>query len=182
MDALVEEFFRKEEALKLHSLRERLETKKTREDLRRASCLSNDATLDELIDLGLSADAVAALSLVPLIDVAWADGEIQPAERDAILEAAGGHGVEGGSEALVLLSTWLSRGEPPELYPVWERCIRELTPKLSNEQREELKRQVVGFARDVARAAGGFLGIRSICESEDAALAKIESAFVAESG
>src|SRR5437763_2479063 len=58
------------------------------QELRKASGMTDPALLDQLVALGMTGKTVAALSLVPLIWVAWADGVIQDNERTAILHAA----------------------------------------------------------------------------------------------
>ena len=74
--------------------------------------MTDDAVLDKLVELGLKPNTIAALSLVPLIEVAWADGEIQDNERTAILQGAHGKGLEEGTDGYELLQTWL-KGKPP---------------------------------------------------------------------
>src|ERR1043165_3040626 len=105
--ALENQFYEKENQQKLAAMKEKLESQQTREELRKASGMSDDAVLDKLVALGLKANTIAALSLVPLISVAWADGEIQDNERTAILQGAHGKGLEQGTDGYELLQTWL---------------------------------------------------------------------------
>src|SRR5215204_5518292 len=95
--ALENQFFENENKQKLAAMKDKLENQKTREELRKASGMSDDAVLDRLVTLGLKANTIAALSLVPLITVAWADGTIQDNERTAILQGAHGKGLEQGT-------------------------------------------------------------------------------------
>ena len=92
--ALEDQFFEKENQQKLAAMKQRLDAQQTREELRKASGMTDDAVLDKLVALGLRSNTIAALSLVPLIAVAWADGEIQDNERTAILQGAHGKGLE----------------------------------------------------------------------------------------
>ena len=72
---------------------------------------------------------------------------------------------------------------PPEtrgsldLFNAWESYIKALASQLNEEQNRLLKNQIVGFAKMVAAAAGGFLGIGKVSATEEKALAKIEKAF-----
>ena len=75
--ALENQFFDKENKAKLAAMKEKLESQSSREELRKASGMTDEAVLDKLVALGLCANTIAALSLVPLIYVAWADGSIQ---------------------------------------------------------------------------------------------------------
>lgn len=175
--ALEDQFFEKENQRKLEAMRAKEAEKATREELRKASGMTDEAVLDKLIALGLKTNTIAALSLVPLIEVAWADGEIQDNERNAILQGAHGKGLEQGSDGYELLQSWLKKKPQPELYEAWEAYIKALTAQLNDEQNKLLKNQIVGFAKMVAAAAGGFLGIGKVSSGEEKVLARIEAAF-----
>src|SRR6185369_12657844 len=135
---------------KLAAMKSKLSAQATREELRKASGMTDDAVLDKLIGLGLRGNTIAALSLVPLIEVAWADGEIQDNERTAILQGAHGKGLEQGSDGYELLQSWLKRKPAPALIEAWEAYIKALTGQLNDEQNKLLKNQIVGFAKMVA--------------------------------
>jgi hypothetical protein len=175
--ALEDQFFEKENQKKLEAMRVKEAAKTTREDLRKASGMTDDAVLDKLIALGLKTNTIAALSLVPLIEVAWADGEIQDNERNAILQGAHGKGLEQGSDGYDLLQSWLKKKPTGGLFEAWESYIKALTSQLNDEQQKLLKNQIVGFAKMVAAAAGGFLGIGKVSATEEKVLARIEAAF-----
>jgi len=175
--ALENQFYEKQDKEKLAAMKEKLEDQASKEDLRKASGMTDDAVLDKLVHLGLKANTIAALSLVPLIEVAWADGEIQDNERTAILQGAHGKGLEQGTDGYELLQTWLKAKPSSDLLDAWEAYIKALASQLNDEQNRLLKNQIVGFAKMVAAAAGGFLGIGRVSASEEKVLARIESAF-----
>ena len=114
---------------------------------------------------------------MPLIQVAWADGAIQDNERTAILQGAHGKGLEKGTDGYELLQAWLAKRPSDELIEAWEGYIKALAAQLNDEQNRLLKNQIVGFAKMVAGAAGGFLGIGRVSASEEKALNRIEAAF-----
>ncbi|HTL32279.1 MAG TPA: hypothetical protein VL326_04100 [Kofleriaceae bacterium] len=175
--ALENQFYDKQDKEKLAAMKEKLEDQASKEDLRKASGMTDDAVLDKLVHLGLKANTIAALSLVPLIEVAWADGEIQDNERTAILQGAHGKGLEQGTDGYELLQSWLKAKPSSELLDAWEAYIKALASQLNDEQNRLLKNQIVGFAKMVAAAAGGFLGIGRVSASEEKVLARIETAF-----
>lgn len=175
--ALENQFFDKENKAKIAAMKEKLDVQKTREELRKASGMSDDAVLDKLVELGLRANTIAALSLVPLITVAWADGEIQDNERAAILQGAHGKGLEQGTDGYELLQTWLKTRPSDDLFTAWEAYIKALAAQLNEEQNRLLKNQIVGFAKMVATSAGGLLGFGKVSGSEEKALTRIEAAF-----
>lgn len=176
--ALEDEFFHKESQVKIAAMKDKLSSQATKDELRKVSGMTDDDVLDKLVALGLSGKTVAALSLVPLIYVAWADGAIQDNERDAILHGAAGKGLEAGSDGHELLSSWLAKQPDEALFTAWEGYIGSLIAQLNDEQTRLLKKQVLNFASLVAGSAGGFLGMGKVSGSEEKALARIESAFV----
>ncbi|KAB2887081.1 MAG: hypothetical protein F9K40_22010 [Kofleriaceae bacterium] len=175
--ALEDEFFHKQDQAKLEAMKGKLEAQATKEELRKVSGMTDDAVLDKLVSLGLTAKTVAALSLVPLIAVAWADGSIQDNERDAILHGAAGKGLEQGSPGFTLLENWLAKRPDDGLFMAWELYIKSLTSQLNDEQTRLLKKQILNFSSLIAGSAGGFLGIGKVAGSEEKVLARIEAAF-----
>ena len=175
--ALENQFYEKENQQKLAAMKQKLDSQASKDELRKASGMSDDAVLDRLVVLGLRANTIAALSLVPLITVAWADGQIQDNERTAILQGAHGKGLEEGTDGYELLQTWLKDRPKDELFEAWESYIKALASQLNEEQNRLLKNQIVGFAKMVATSAGGLLGFGKVSSSEEKALHRIEAAF-----
>jgi hypothetical protein len=177
---LEEEFFAKENEKLRAQLRQRIESQAHREGLAKASGISHPAVLDHLVKLGLDAETVIALGLVPLIDVAWADGKMAEKERLAVLSAAREKGIDDASPAGLLLASWLSAPPPPKLRNAWIDYVRALCQKLEPHERTELRDDLLGRARAVAEAAGGVLGLGSkISSQEQQELARLEAAFEA---
>jgi hypothetical protein len=178
--ALEEEFFQRENEKLRAQLRAKMQTQAHREGLARASGISHPEVLEHLVKLGLDAETVIALGLVPLIDVAWADGRMAEKERLAVLSAAREKGIDDASPAGLLLAGWLSAPPPPKLREVWIDYVRALCQKLDPTERSELRDDLLGRARAVAEAAGGFLGLGSkVSSAEQRELARLEAAFEA---
>lgn len=175
--ALEDEFFNKENAKKIEALKEKLDDKRSREDLRKASGMTDDAVLDKLVELGLSAQTITALSLVPLVTVAWADGSVQDNERASILQAAHGKNLEAGSAGHTLLESWLTTPPGPKLLEAWEAYMKALAGQLNDEQNRMLRNQIVGFAKVIAESSGGILGIGKVSKGEESIIQRIEGAF-----
>jgi len=175
--ALEDEFFHKQNQEKLEALREQLSAGETKEELKKASGMSDDDVLDKLVALGLRGATVAALSLVPLVAVAWADGELQDNERESILHAAKAKGMDAGTPGHEILTSWLSRKPDESLVDAWEGYMKALMAQLNDEQVRILKNQIVGFARVIAESAGGFLGFAKVSGDEEKVLKRIEKAF-----
>jgi tellurite resistance protein len=175
--ALEDSFFAKENERILRELREAAALEEKKREFRETLNVKNDEVLEALIELELDAETVVALTLVPLVTVAWADGEIQEKERNAILEAAVENGLGSDSPAIHLLENWLRTKPGAELYETWKSYIDELMHILGNRSQDHIKVALVGRARSVAEAAGGFLGIGSISAAERTTLEEIEQAL-----
>ena len=97
--SLEDEFFRREDKRLLAKLSELKAAEMNREALARATGITRPEVLDKLLGLGVRAETVAALSIVPLVEVAWADGSLDPKERRAVLDRARDSGIAPGSTA-----------------------------------------------------------------------------------
>ncbi len=175
--ALEESFFHKKNEQLLEKLREELKTKEQKDALAAASGLRNDKVLTDLLANGIQSETFAALSLVPLVVVAWADGEIQDEERTAIMDSAVRAGIHSPSACYDLLQQWLDHEPPTDLLKAWKEYVHSLRDTLDEEAALALKHEVIGRARHVAQAAGGILGIHKIAASEQAVLNDLEHAF-----
>ncbi len=78
-------FFANQEAELLRQLHEKKADQTEREALRAASGIADEAVLDQLIALDMRSETVAAVTIVPLVAVAWADNSLDDKERRAIL-------------------------------------------------------------------------------------------------
>ncbi len=139
--------------------------------------LGNVELQASLASLGIHEETQRALGLIPMVEVAWADGRLAPEERAAILQAADSFGLERGSESHSLLSSWLAAAPDPEIFKVWRDYVELLIPRLSVEGQLSLKGHVVERARVVARAAGGVAGVRKVSIREKTVMLELEAAF-----
>jgi len=175
---LEEEFFYKENQRLLEQLRQMKRMEESKEALAEASGMTDDAILQSLLDLHIDVQTLAALALVPLIEVAWADGYLDEKEKQAVLKAAHASGFEKGQVAYEVLENWLTQQPKPKLLETWVEYIRELLGQLSEEEQKSLKASLLGRARSVAEASGGYLGLGfKVSKTEAAVLKTLEEAF-----
>ncbi len=176
--ALEESFFAKENARLLAEFRTKKGRKAAKESLSEISGITSDEVLDKLCELGIESDTWAAVSIAPLVEVAWADGKIAPAEREAVLSAAEENGITASSPSYLLLESWLKSRPDGRLLEVWGEFIVRLCSELGDSERDALKHQLLGRARSVAEAAGGFLGLgNKVSGEEEIILAELSKAF-----
>ena len=178
--SLEDEFFRREDQRLMQKLEQMRAAETNREALAKAAGIGNPAVVDKLLELGVKAETVAALALVPLVEVAWADGELDRRERGAILDRARESGLAAGSVEHALLEAWLDRRPDPKLLTAWTHLVRGVSEQLGREESARLKANLLDRARAVATASGGVLGMGSkISSAEAAMLAQLEGAFPA---
>ena len=167
---LEDAFFAKENARLLQQMRERTRQQERRQALRDVVRVDDEALIERLIALGIEPETVLALQLVPLAAVAWADGQIEPRERDAVLKAAAAQGVVPDSVAGKMLDSWLQQRPSAELVDAWKSHMRGLLPLLSPNERDQIRASALERARSVADAAGGFLGLTSRVSPQEKAV------------
>lgn len=170
---LEDSFFAKRD----RELMENLKKKVQEEALADACGIKDPAVLAGLVDANISPETITALTLVPLIAVAWADGKIAPEELTAIYSATESAGIEPGSVCRQLLDAWLTKQPGPELVEAWKGYIHALVATASADTVETLRKDVLDHARKIAAAAGGILGVGSISKTEQAVIDDLASAF-----
>jgi len=176
--ALEESFFAKENAKLLERMKAEKSKKAAVEGLAEISGIRDDAVLEQLVTLNIELDTWAAISLVPLVEVAWADGKIDDNERRAVLAAAEANGIFPSSPSYSLLESWLAHRPDARLLAAWGECIVDLCANLGDGEKAAVKTKVIGRAREVAKSAGGFLGLGAkISAEEEVILRELEKAF-----
>ena len=174
---LEEKFFRERDQELLQALRDKREAEERKKALAAAGIVDQEL-LEKLDELDVGLETLAALALVPLIAVAWADGSIDEKERRAVLEAAEQKGLEKERPAYRLLEGWLKGKPDRRLLPAWKGYVAALCETLDESGRNALKEDLLGRARAVAEATGGLLGFgNKISKSEQAVLDDLEEAF-----
>ena len=91
--ALENEYFRRKDRELIAALREQGRQEKERGELKRRLGVADDSLPTDLQAAGFTPDNLALLHLVPLIDVAWAEGGVEARERQLIVALAARRGV-----------------------------------------------------------------------------------------
>ncbi len=149
----------------------------TRDALASVSGIKDPEVLELLVKLNVRPETLAAMTAIPLVEVVWADGEVDAREKQVVREFADSHGLTPGSVGRELLERWLEHRPDPGLLAAWQRYIEALCARLSAEQCQQLKDEILRNVRAAAEASGGFLGIGKVSDQEKAVLDKLESSF-----
>ncbi|MBS0642682.1 MAG: hypothetical protein JSS43_22685 [Proteobacteria bacterium] len=148
-----------------------------REAITAATGITDPVVIDQFVALDLRGSTLAALAVVPLVAVAWADGSVGERERAAVLAVAVELGFDTDSESFNLLEDWLMHEPPVELLSAWEAYTAAFISQLDEAGRTALHDEVVTRARAVAEAQGGFLSFGRVSQSEEAVLRRLEAAL-----
>lgn len=176
-NALEEAFFRAEDQRLIHAFRELEKARESRRLLAEVSGIKNDEVLTKLVSLAITPQTLAALGAFPLIEVAWADGNVDADERRAILERLRDAGIPSGSTEERLVERWLEQRPGPALLEAWMEYVRGLCEQMTETERVAFRDEVIGRARAVANASGGVAGLWKTSRSEREALERLEAAF-----
>ena len=146
---------------------------RVRDLLRTETGIDNDSILDALRAVGFVRGTLPAVEWIPLVIVAWADGDVAVQERDAILRAVEAEGIPESHPAHSLVRSWLEVRPAASLFATWTAYVMAITagePGAARIERDErLRRQT----RAVAEAAGGWLGFGRISSVEAAQMLEI---------
>ncbi|GIW93181.1 MAG: hypothetical protein KatS3mg110_1222 [Pirellulaceae bacterium] len=175
--ALEEAFFAKRNQELLDALRAQLTNEQLKKRLSEISGIQDPQVLEHLVQAGVRPETLMALSLVPLVMVAWADDIVQDGERRIILKAAEQEGLKPQDEAYRLLQAWLDEKPEDRLLQDWRAYVAALRQRVSPETLQALRSRIIGQAKRIARAAGGFYGFLSTTEAEERLIQQLEKAF-----
>jgi hypothetical protein len=172
-----EDYFRKRDRELIERMRQAASAEQARRDLEARSGLRDPALVEELHSLGFTVETLVLLPIVPLVQVAWAEGGVSDAERKLIVELARTRGVEAGSAADTQLKEWLDRRPSPDVFARATRLISAMLDQPDETSSSLSADDLIKYSEDIAAASGGILGIGRISAEEKAALAQIAGAL-----
>lgn len=151
------DYFRKQDDKLLAKLRERAALSEVAQALAEKLKVDNSELLRHIVELGITRDTGAAVLLAPLVQVAWAGGQVSEAERNVVLSLAASRGMLPGSPAYGQLETWLKKRPSDELFATALEAMKDGLAVLSEGERDERIKGIVEAAHKVAEASGGGL-------------------------
>lgn len=159
--AMHDAFFMDPDQELLDFLREQEQSQQedTREALRRAAKVEDPRVLETLERLDVSAAAMTAFSLLPLVRLAWADTSISQNEFAALLQASQDEGIAYGTPSYRLLSRWLDERPSEQMIQAWIAYAEALSKELDEESLAVIRTATIDRAKRIAQASGGFLGL-----------------------
>jgi hypothetical protein len=149
------QYFRRKDQELIQKMRERAQLDEVSRALAEKLQVTDLDLLKRIMADGVTLETGAAFLLLPLVEVAWAEGNVTPQERDVILKIARERGVEDGSPAHAKLLEWLGNRPSDALFEVSEASIKVGLSLLPDAERAERIKTIVAQCRRVAAASGG---------------------------
>ena len=146
------EYFQQLDAELVEKMRRRADREEHQRRMAEACQIKDPSILDSLERLGYSPTTVSLLCVVPLVQVAWADGWVTHAERHHVLAIARLHGVEENTVASHQLEAWLEWPPSEEFFQGSWRAIRAALDSLPQDERKTRQDALIGDCKDVASA------------------------------
>jgi hypothetical protein len=169
--SLEEEYFRRRDRELVERMRAAAAADAARKELGSVTGL-NDADVDELRTLGFTPDTIGLLPLVPLLQVAWAEGGVSAEERALIVQLARARGIGEGSAADAQLAGWMD-APPASVFAGAARLVSAMLDAPGSASGGLTRDDLVAYCEQVAAASGGFLGIKKISAEERALITTI---------
>jgi hypothetical protein len=170
---LEDEHFRKREEELIHKMRQRAAADTHRQQLAERTGIADTEILQDLEALGYTLDTVRLLHLVPLVQMAWAEGGVSDRERQLIREAARARGIEDGSTAAHQLTAWLTSRPSEAFFTTTLRAIGAVLAGQPTATRAASEHDLLAYCSAIASASGGILGLGKVSAAEQQLLERI---------
>jgi hypothetical protein len=170
-----EEYFRKQDQELIAKLRTASAAERTRRELDAATGLHDLELLKDVERLGFTAETASLLPLIPVLQVAWAEGDVTSAERALILDLARHRGIDPDSPAGRQLGLWLEHAPAPSVFTGAMRLIEAMLEAGATGAAAVSADDLVKYCESIAHASGGILGIGAVSSAERRVLEQVET-------
>jgi hypothetical protein len=170
--SLEEDYFRKRDRELIEKMRRSAAAEEARQQLSARSGLQDPELLKELEALGFTPDTVDLLPLVPLVQVAWADRDVNDAERKLVIRLARTRGITEGSAADRLLADWLTHRPGADVFERAMRLIRAVLDSPGHPGAMSAD-ELVKYSESIAEASGGIFGLNRVSSEERSVIAAL---------
>jgi tellurite resistance protein len=167
-----EAFFYKVDRELIELLSERLQREEKIRLLANATGIRDQRRLELLADSGFELSTLHFI-WVPLILVAWADGNAEKIEKQAIADILGSKGISQETISRVIAHDWFRKKPTEELWEIWAEFSAAASASLNRSIYNELIDEIVRLCRLVADASGGFMGLGKISTTETQAIDRV---------
>ena len=171
--ALENEYFYRKDRELIERLHEKGRKEAERRTLEEELQTHDPVFLQQLQAAGFSPDNLLLLHLIPLVEVAWSEGDVTARERELILALAARRGFDSGSVAYQQLVGWLDSRPEPGFFETTYEAIRKLLALQDDTSRQATREDLVAWCTKIAEATGGILRMAPISRDERDCLRQI---------
>ena len=148
-------YFGQQDAKLIEKLRERARLTEIAGALAEKLAVDNQDLLNRVTQLGVTLDTGAAFLLLPLIQVAWAEGKVTHREHETILTAAAERGIQSGSADHAQLVQWLGARPSDALFETALEAIKVGLSVLPRPEAQERVNRILEACHKTAAVSGG---------------------------
>jgi hypothetical protein len=166
-----EDYFQKKDRELIEKMRQQAKAQKELRELGERIGVTDPDISRELAEMGFTPETVRLLPLMPILEMAWAEGGVTPNERKMVVDLARARAIEEGSEADRQLTEWLDR-RPSET--IFRRAGRLISALFAAGGRFDISPDdILKYSEAIAEASGGLLGFGRVSSEERATLERI---------
>lgn len=175
---LEEAFFAKQNNSLLEKIRKDKEKEQNKIELKNLTGFKNDELIEKIASSNVTTASFAALSLFPLVKLAWVDKYVSAEEKEAVLNAAKREGIDESSPSYTLLESWLQKEPCNDLFEAWKAYIEALKTELSYRDYLDVSNEITALLEDVASHTRKILGLSFIAHHENQTLKEIKTVLI----
>lgn len=162
-----DDYFRRRDLELIEKLRKTAAAKTTQAAIGQATGLTDPDVLAQLEALGFEPDTVNLLPLVPVLQVAWAEGGITPAEREQLVRLAETRGILPGSASYARLTEWMTTRPAEAVFSGAGRLINAMLASGAQAVADLSADDLVKYCEAIASASGGVFGMFNRVSTEE---------------
>ena len=166
-----EEYFQKKDRELIEKARQQAKAEAELREMGERAGVTDQGVIHELAELGFTTETVRLLPLIPVLEMAWAEGGVTAQERRMVIDVARTRGIEEGSAADRQLAEWLDRQPDASVYRRAGRLISALFE--SGAPVNLTADDLLKYCEAIADASGGIFGIGRVSSEERATLSRI---------
>jgi len=171
-----EDYFRRQDRELIERMRKAAAGDATR-PLEDQTGIHDPELLRDIAALGFTAETVSLLPLVPILQVAWAEGGVSAAERKLILDVARHRDITEGSPADKQLAEWLAQKPSADVFARADRLVAAMLAAHAGPAHDLTADDLMKYCETIAHASGGILGLGKVSHAERAAIEEVHKAL-----
>src|SRR5688572_3865515 len=171
--SIEDDYFYKRDRELIEKMRKAAANEQARKEMAAQIRINDPGLIKDLEDLGFTPETVKVLPLMPIVQLAWAEGGVSAEERKLLVSLARNRHIAEGSPADQLLTEWMARAPAPEIFQNGMRLIRAMLENQVPGTDMISADDIMRYCEQIAEASGGIFGIGKVSSEERATLGRI---------